>query len=611
MFLSFFTIFFVSVIIVVLISSSNLVPFIFFSMSELQSGQVDLLLKPIESSPSNFLNYTLLNSTYSDSKAVASPRFDFDVKVYNAKLCQGFDPNNPFDSAPLYSGSAASSEVQSLCRNNGTSYCLQSICSSSSSGKMYAIDSNQEKSSGMGRNWPFAKMDANRIILDRNMAKYLELKEDDYCVLAINGDVISKLLAPLQVDSSINWDKYFALTFKVSYLTSDWHGKIGLYETNSMFVEYSHLFSSIMNALPPYYNGTLQEKESLLSSTSLYDSAMYVLVNFASGRLNFYGSSNVYTIAEQVVGWGSDFLDSIGSDFIKTTYPLLSLLQLSVYFTSFMSFIVTIAITIFIIISCFLLYSLLTVSVETKTFQYGLLRILGETKKGVILIITIKAIMIAVPATALGLLMGSFGFAGLQKGLSSFLKITVSSSISGISVILALIAGILVPFLVSLAASRNAFRFNALGGKGSQILATPTRAPIVPFWLIQMSLTVILFAIIVCYVMVDSLSNFNFGVYLTVLFFIMMSMIYGCINISMNLLYFVQVAVSKIIFLLIFIEKKSISLISTRNLLVHKGRNRQTSIMYATCLAFIVFMSLSIEIQLSSVIYGYQIKLIK
>ncbi len=37
---------------------------------------------------------------------------------------------------------------------------------------------------------------------------------------------------------------------------------------------------------------------------------------------------------------------------------------------------------IFVVISCLLIYSLLLISVETKTFETGVMRLVGLTKKG-------------------------------------------------------------------------------------------------------------------------------------------------------------------------------------------------------------------------------------
>jgi ABC-type antimicrobial peptide transport system permease subunit len=50
----------------------------------------------------------------------------------------------------------------------------------------------------------------------------------------------------------------------------------------------------------------------------------------------------------------------------------------------FMGLIFDLIVTLFVVIAVLLIYSLLMVSVETKTFQVGVLRMVGMTKIGII-----------------------------------------------------------------------------------------------------------------------------------------------------------------------------------------------------------------------------------
>ena len=47
----------------------------------------------------------------------------------------------------------------------------------------------------------------------------------------------------------------------------------------------------------------------------------------------------------------------------------------------------TVLLVIFVVISCLLIYSLLLISVETKTFENGVMRLVGLTRKGYVAII--------------------------------------------------------------------------------------------------------------------------------------------------------------------------------------------------------------------------------
>ena len=57
------------------------------------------------------------------------------------------------------------------------------------------------------------------------------------------------------------------------------------------------------------------------------------------------------------------------------------------------------------ILSVMLLYNLLLVSVETKTFEMGVLRVLGLNKTGVTSLIFVQSLTFVVPGLVLGIAM--------------------------------------------------------------------------------------------------------------------------------------------------------------------------------------------------------------
>jgi|LauGreDrversion4_2_1035121.scaffolds.fasta_scaffold56456_2 ABC-type antimicrobial peptide transport system permease subunit len=68
----------------------------------------------------------------------------------------------------------------------------------------------------------------------------------------------------------------------------------------------------------------------------------------------------------------------------------------------FMGLIFDIIILLFVIIAVLLIYSLLMISVETKTFEMGVIRMLGLSKNGIIGMILLQALMFVAPAIILG-----------------------------------------------------------------------------------------------------------------------------------------------------------------------------------------------------------------
>ena len=55
-----------------------------------------------------------------------------------------------------------------------------------------------------------------------------------------------------------------------------------------------------------------------------------------------------------------------------------------------------------IIISILLIYSLLMISIEKKTFEFGVMRLTGLSSLGLVSLITIQALLFVLPALLLG-----------------------------------------------------------------------------------------------------------------------------------------------------------------------------------------------------------------
>ena len=76
----------------------------------------------------------------------------------------------------------------------------------------------------------------------------------------------------------------------------------------------------------------------------------------------------------------------------------------------FLGLIFDVIILLFIIVSVLLIYSLLMISVETKTFEIGVMRMIGLSKSGLIFMILIQSLLFVIPGIILAF---GFSFAAL------------------------------------------------------------------------------------------------------------------------------------------------------------------------------------------------------
>lgn len=131
--------------------------------------------------------------------------------------------------------------------------------------------------------------------------------------------------------------------------------------------------------------------------------------------------------------------------------PLLS--EMETYNVAILLFnlIFRVVISIFILISILLIYSLLMIGVESKTHETGIMRMIGVSKVGLVLMIFLQSIIFVVPAIILG-----FGLSvpGLALCYIYVFEEQLSNGFSPIpslaSFINAFFVGILIPLLSSI-----------------------------------------------------------------------------------------------------------------------------------------------------------------
>ena len=83
---------------------------------------------------------------------------------------------------------------------------------------------------------------------------------------------------------------------------------------------------------------------------------------------------------------------------IATMMPLLSNVLNYKMPILYMGLVANILIILFMIIAILLIYALLMISIETKTFEFGVMRLVGLSSRGLISLIAIQAVFFVFPA---------------------------------------------------------------------------------------------------------------------------------------------------------------------------------------------------------------------
>jgi hypothetical protein len=161
-------------------------------------------------------------------------------------------------------------------------------------------------------------------------------------------------------------------------------GKISQYDTSVIIMEYrdflQHLIKHIHPFIPP-------EARVALSEVNLFEYASFVVWNLPPPRSQNYIDTNSDVIQERLIRFASDLMYVIGFPEISIRLPVfLSLQQVSWpartltnncktnTFSFFLGLILSVVVIVLLLLAVILIYSLLTISVETKAFDMGILR---------------------------------------------------------------------------------------------------------------------------------------------------------------------------------------------------------------------------------------------
>lgn len=152
-------------------------------------------------------------------------------------------------------------------------------------------------------------------------------------------------------------------------------------------MEYSPFYTQLAKFLPPgqlsnnrAFKQFLMEKGSQLS----YDYSDFLMMTLPSPRVLYYSYNDYFEIQRGVTGYANQLIADLGFFPLKMDLDVLKQMELFSQAILFLGLVFDIIILLFVILSILLIYSLLMISVEAKTFEFGIMRMVGLSKSGII-----------------------------------------------------------------------------------------------------------------------------------------------------------------------------------------------------------------------------------
>ena len=301
-----------------------------------------------------------------------------------------------------------------------------------------------------------------------------------------------------------------------------------------------------------------------------------------------------------------EMTSALGFYNVKPHPALLVSLEPFSYVVLFLGLIFDLLLIIFIVVSVLLIYSLLLISVETKTHEIGVMRMVGLTKMGFVGMVLTQAGMFVLPAVISAFICSFPLIYVLYSSLfDSSLGYMPSVVPSWSAIATALFLGVLIPLLSSIVPIKRALSgnltdaLNPSRGKSSGVLISfidYKTKNVVPFLVIG-SVGVI-FGIIIYYGLPVAMLKLNFGLLLKIFFIILMGMLVGLVMLAVNL----QGALEFILMhILLFWETKAMKTVLRKNMATHRSKNQLTAIIYALTLGCIIFLLTSANLQIETI----------
>ncbi|GAM17947.1 hypothetical protein SAMD00019534_011220 [Acytostelium subglobosum LB1] len=569
-------------------------PIVFLNLSEVSSGEMDIKVMPGQWSMSTNLNYTLISQLLNEpSQSYHAPRQEATAFILSAASCPNGNVN---EQNWKYHG------------NNCEPSCFDTVCRGATTDKasLFAIDTSQEKRMGLGREWKLPAPSPGSIYLQEDLANALNIKQNDYVYVAVSAlDLLEAIWANANTSSEY---PYIYLTCKVEAIFSSPGGKFGSSINNAIIMDYATLIPYTVTQIDPEISPFSRQ---LINNSNLYEYAEYVIINLPPSRLEPYINSNQDTILKNLVQFSSKVLYKIGFNDLDAELPVMSELSNNRYVSLFLGLILNVIIFILLFLSILLIYSLLMIDVETRTFEMGVMRMIGTTRSGIIQLMLCKAFSYSLPSWVLGLVLAQvFGFV-VSAWFSSLTGVPIPPKLTPTAILLATGLGILIPvaaaiFPIKSALGRNLHdSLDVKHSKSSAVQISIERSEDSSF---SSSVAIVGFILAafgfgIYYIFPLSLLSFNLALLLNMFFLLLIAMLLGLILLALNVEHLLE---RLIVFALLFWEKRAIPQIVLKNLVAHKLRNRKTAIMYAISLAFIIFVNVSYSTQQASMNYKIQ-----
>eukprot|EP01103_Thecamoeba_quadrilineata_P012745 TRINITY_DN3364_c1_g1_i1.p1 TRINITY_DN3364_c1_g1~~TRINITY_DN3364_c1_g1_i1.p1 ORF type:complete len:1045 (+),score=214.58 TRINITY_DN3364_c1_g1_i1:1531-4665(+) len=607
--LGFFACFLVVSVVSLLMTVLHHAPILLMRLSELQEGEIDLLLYPDTEPGLSFLNHTRISSllTSNPQYSYNSPRFQLGhdaVAVYSG--CEaGLTPADPHDLVWKYS-----------CDQQYSEGCMTSRCAQAIKATVFLVDSIREHKMGIGRRWDASgkEIPEGHAFVHEELANSLGVKTGGTFYLRLD---LKKLLRDVWGELAWSYsdevfDDHVVVPLIISKIYESSMGKHSSDIEDSVVLEYGQVMKMIRANMDPRTPNSVRNG---LAKIDLSEYAQFVVFNFPPQRYEVYAQSDQTVIRSRSTLFASNLVYMIGFSDVQTYLPIVEHLSDLDFLSLFLGVVLNIVVIILVLLCGLLVYSLLMVSVDSRSFEIGVARLIGLPRQGVIHLLLVQAVAYALPSTLLGLLFAQILAFIVALAFRLMSGLPVSPFLTFPALLWATLLGLTVPVFASIAPIRAALKRSVLEalserGRASATNATKVRVErlnsTVNWASVATGVAATAFGMGIYYVVPLALLSGNGALLVDVFVITVLCMLLGLVLLATN----IQGLLERALVWILIAPWEAMAVISIvrKNLAGHRRRNRKTAAMYSLALGFVVFVVTSYRLQIDSLALKEQLR---
>ena len=137
--------------------------------------------------------------------------------------------------------------------------------------------------------------------------------------------------------------------------------------------------------------------------TKLYELADFLVMTIPEDRVGAYRHSGFSAIQFAVTGHANRLMEDLGFFPLRMQLDVLGYMEASARTIMTLGLVFDVLIILFVELSVMLMHSLLTLSVQHKVFDLGVMRMVGLSTTNLVSLIAIQALLFVTPSNILGL----------------------------------------------------------------------------------------------------------------------------------------------------------------------------------------------------------------